>query len=145
MSSKYPLEEIKVPIKIKLASLWASVMFCYIYGDFFTLFVPGRIERLNTGHSGVGDTTPQMILIFAILMTAPALMPFLSVSLPAKINRWLNIIFGVFFTGIMILVVSSSIDEWRMFYVYLGMVEIILTSLIVIFAWKWESGVQNGN
>ncbi|MBK0380569.1 hypothetical protein [Mucilaginibacter segetis] len=56
------LLDIKVNIKIKLAALWAALMFCYIYGDFFTLFVPGRIKGLMEGHSGAGDTTPGNIV-----------------------------------------------------------------------------------
>lgn len=27
------LDDVPVPIKIKLAALWTSVMFCYVYGD----------------------------------------------------------------------------------------------------------------
>jgi hypothetical protein len=29
------LEDIKVHTKIKISALWASVMFCYIYRDYF--------------------------------------------------------------------------------------------------------------
>ena len=29
------LEDIKVPVKLKLAALWASSMFLYIYVDYF--------------------------------------------------------------------------------------------------------------
>ncbi len=132
------LEDYQVPVKLKLSALWASTMFCYVYGDFFSLFVPGRIEKLNQGHSGVGETTPTALLMFAILMTLPAVMVFLSLALKAKFNRWLNILVGTFFTAIMILVISISIDEWMIFYIYLGVVEVILTSLIVWFAWKWD-------
>ena len=31
------LDDFKVHTKIKLAALWASVMFCYIYADYFGL------------------------------------------------------------------------------------------------------------
>ena len=46
------LEDFKINIRIKLSALWGSVMFCYVYGDFFTLFVPGRIKGLADGTSG---------------------------------------------------------------------------------------------
>ncbi len=39
------LSDLKVNIKIKLASLWAAVMCCYIYGDYFSLYVPKQIEK----------------------------------------------------------------------------------------------------
>jgi hypothetical protein len=137
MVKKYPLEDFKINVKIKLAALWAAVVFCYIYGDFFALFVPGKIQSLMDGKSGVGTTTPQKLLMFAILMTLPSIMVFLSVALKATLNRWLNIVMGIFFTAIMILVVATSISDWMIFYTYLGIVEILITSLIVWYAWKW--------
>lgn len=27
-----------VPVRIKLAALWTSVMFCYIYADYFEMY-----------------------------------------------------------------------------------------------------------
>lgn len=133
------LEDIKINLKIKLAALWASLMFCYVYGDFFSLFVPGRIQNLINGNSGAGETTPTMLVSYAILLALPALMIFLSVALQARVNRILNIIMGVLYTLVMILVVSSSISEWMIFYVFLGVVEIILTCIIVWQAAKWPT------
>ncbi|MCI0752086.1 MAG: DUF6326 family protein [Flammeovirgaceae bacterium] len=130
-------EDFKVNTKIKLSALWTAVMFCYVYGDFFTLFVPGRIENLMAGNSGAGETTPIKLLMFAILMTLPSVMIFLSLILKPKVNRWANILVGLFFTAIMILVTAASISEWMIFYIYLAVVEIILTSLVVWNAWMW--------
>jgi len=137
MKNNAQLQDIKINIKFKLSALWAAVMFCYIYGDFFTLFVPGRIENLMNGQSGTGDTTPIKLLMYAILMTLPSIMIFLSLILKAKANRWLNIVMGIFFTLVMILVVTISVSDWMIFYTYLGIVEIVITSLIVLFAWTW--------
>ena len=133
------LEDFKVNIKLRLAALWTSLMFCYVYGDFFSLFVPGRIQRLIDGESGAGETTPLMLLLYAILLALPALMIFLSVTLKARVNRLLNIILGVFFTLVMILVVLTSLSEWMVFYTFLGVVEIILTCIIVWQAIKWPT------
>lgn len=130
-------EDIKININIRLAALWTAVMFCYVYGDFFSLFVPGRIQNLMNGNSGAGETTPAKLLLYAILMTLPSLMIFLSVSVQATINRILNIALGMFFTLVMILVVVVSIDRWMIFYTYLGIIEIILTCTIVYMAVKW--------
>lgn len=136
-NNKPSLEDFKINVKLKLSALWIAVMFCYIYGDFFTLFVPGRIENLMHGNSGVGMTTPSKILLFAIMMSLPPMMIFLSLVLKPAINRWANLIAGLFFTAIMILVVSTSIGQWMLFYTYLGTVEIILTLLILVHAWRW--------
>ena len=130
-------EDIRINIKFKLSALWVAVMFCYVYGDFFSLFVPGRIQHLMDGNSGAGETTPVKLLLYAVLMTLPSLMIFLSLALKAKINRIVNIVIGTFFTLVMILVVVTSIDRWMMFYTFLGIIEIILTCLIVGYALKW--------
>lgn len=136
------LEDLKVNIKLKLAALWTSLMFCYVYGDFFSLFVPGRIQRLIDGESGAGETTPVMLLLYAVLLALPALMIFFSVTLKARLNRLLNIIMGVFFTLVMILVVLTSLSEWMIFYTFLGVIEIILTCTIVWQAIKWPTHKQ---
>lgn len=90
------LQDFPINVKFKLSALWASVMFCYVYGDFFSLFLPSRLQNLLNGESGVGATTPLKLLMFAVLMTLPSLMVFLSLALKAKTNRRLNIALGIF-------------------------------------------------
>ena len=136
-TKKKVLADFRIHVRFKLSALWVAVMFCYVYGDFFSLFVPGRIKSLMDGESGVGTTTPLSLLAFAILMTIPALMIFFSLVLKPAINRWINIVTGIFFTAIMVLIIISSIERWMIFYIYLAVVEIILTGLIVWQAWTW--------
>lgn len=131
------LEDFKINVKFKLSALWTFLMFCYVYGDFFSLFVPGRIQNLMSGNSGTGSTTPWTLLIYAILLTIPSLMIFLSLALKPKANRLANICIGIFFTVVMILVTGTSINKWMIFYVFLGSIEIVITCLITWYAWKW--------
>ncbi|MBB6502425.1 DUF6326 family protein [Pedobacter cryoconitis] len=131
------LEDFKINVKIKLSALWATVMFCYVYGDIFSLFVPGRIKDLMHGQMGIGPTTPSNLLVFSIVLAIPALMVFLSLTLKPKINRLLNIIMGLVYTIIMILTVLASIAPWWIFYIFLGVLEIIITLTIIWHAWKW--------
>jgi hypothetical protein len=132
------MEDFKINVRFKLSALWASVMFCYIYGDYFVLFVPGHIQSLINGESGLGETTPLKLLLFSILMTLPSIMVFLSLALSPKICRWANIVLGLFYTAIMILVGATSLGEWMIFYIYLAVIEIALTSVIVWHAWRWK-------
>lgn len=131
------LQDFKINVKVKLSALWISLMFCYVYGDFFTLFVPGRIQGLMNGQSGAGTTTPGVLLAYAVLLSIPPLMIFLSLILKPKANRLVNIVAGIFFTIVMLLVVGTSISKWMMFYSYLGVIEIIISSLIVYHALVW--------
>ena len=136
-TQKHHLEDFKINIKLKLSALWVAVMFCYVYGDFFSLFVPGRIKDLMDGQSGVGATTPSSLLSFAIMMTIPSLMIFFSLVFKPQINRWTNIVAGVLFTLIMALILTKSISEWKIFYAYLACIEMILTGSVVWLALRW--------
>jgi hypothetical protein len=132
---KYFLADYEINIKIKLAALWISVMFCYIYGDYFELYTPDKVAGLVNGNNVLNS--PMKLFLASILMTIPALMIYLSLVLKPKLSKILNIIFGLFFTAIMLLIAISSIKPWFTFYVFLALVEIILTSMIVWNAIKW--------
>lgn len=132
-------EDFKVNTKIKLSALWTSVMFCYIYGDYFSLYVPKKVEDFISGETLLDS--PLKLFFAAVLMTVPALMIFASIVLKPRINRWLNIVFGIFYTAIMLLIAFTSITPWWSFYVFLALVESILTSIIVYYAVKWPRQV----
>ena len=129
------LENPPINIKLKLAGLWTSVMFCYIYGDYFELYAPGKVEDLMSG-IGMLDT-PMKLFAASVMLAIPALMISLSIFLKPAISRWLNIIFGAFFTGIMLLIAAGSLTPWYTFYVFLALVESALTATIVWQAWNW--------
>jgi hypothetical protein len=128
------LEDVKVHVKLKLSALWASVMFCYIYGDYFGLYKPGTLQEMIAGKMGpLGPATQGVLLGVAIMMAIPGVMVFLSLVLPAAVNRWANVTFGVIYTVIMLMTMPG---EWA-FYVFLGVVEVALTGLVVWYAWNW--------
>ncbi len=128
-------EDIKVNTKIKLSALWVSVTFFYIYGDYFELYVPGKVLGILNGNSMLDN--PLKLFAASLLLAIPALMVCLSIILKPSINRLLNVIVGVSFTGVMLLIAVKSFSEWRVFYVFYAIVESILTSIIVFNAWKW--------
>lgn len=127
------LDDIKVHIKFKLSGLWCSVMFCYIYADYFELYQPGKLQQMLSGRTALGPTTQVALLGMAVLMAIPSLMVFLSLLLPAVLSRWLNILFGILYSVIMVLAIQGS---WH-FYVFFGLIEIALTLAIVWHAWTW--------
>lgn len=136
MNNSTQFENIPVNVKVILAGLWTSVTLCYLYGDYFELYTPGKTQGLVDGHNLLN--TPLNLLIAAVALAIPAVMVFLSLILKPAINRMLNIVFGIFFTVVMLLIGISSFSEWYLFYVFLAAVECIVTILIVIYAWKWK-------
>ena len=85
------------------------------------------------GRLAVGPATQGVLLGTAILMAIPSVMVFLSLTLRANANRWVNIILGAIYTVIMLITMPGA---W-IFYVFLGIVEVALTALIVWYAWNW--------
>jgi hypothetical protein len=139
-SKKNNLDDLKVNVKIKLSALWTSVTLCYLYGDYFELYVPKKVEGLLGGNNLLDS--PTKLFFAAVLLAIPALMVFLSILLKASINRWLNIFVGLFFTIIMLFITSVSISPWKTFYAFLAILESIITSLIVYYAWSWSKQNQ---
>lgn len=129
------LENPKINIKIKLAALWTSVLFCYVYGDYFELYVPNKVDDLLKGNNILDS--PTTLLIASIVMAIPTLMIALSILLKPKINKLLNIIFGTLFTIMMLLIAVNSLTSWYRFYVFFAILESLITMLIVWYAWKW--------
>lgn len=82
--------------------------------------------------------TPAKLFIAGLLLLVPALMVCLSMILKPSLSRILNIVFGSFFSLFVAWVGLNSISQWRSFYVFYAFVEVLLTGLIVWYAWRWE-------
>jgi hypothetical protein len=129
------LEEVKVSTKMKLSALWATVTFCYIEGDFTSFFPPGGyIQQSLAGKMGPFPTTQITLLAGSIFVAIPCVMVFLSLILIPKVNRWSNIILAIFYT--IVNAISFLTSSWA-YFIFFGIVESVLTSLIVWYAWKW--------
>lgn len=129
------LENPKVNIKVILSALWTSVLFCYVYGDYFELYVPEKIESLLTGVNMLDS--PTKLLIASLVLAIPSIMIALSILLNPRVNRFLNMFFGILFTLMMLMIGISSFTPWYSFYVFLAFLESLITSAIVWYAWNW--------
>jgi hypothetical protein len=129
------MEDVKINVKMKISALWVAVMFLYVYADIKAFFMPGSIEGLIAGEAGPFKITQVFLLGSAVLMAIPAVMVFLSLTLKPKVNRWANIILGIVYTGV-ILATLLMPGLWA-YYIFYGTVEVVLTVLIVWYAWKW--------
>lgn len=128
------LEDVKIHVRFKLSALWASVMFCYLYGDYFGLYKPGTLQHMLDGNMvPLGPTTQGVLFGTALMMAVPSAMVFLSLVLSARVCRWTNVVLGVLYTAIILLTMPGA---WA-FYLFLGVVEAAFTALIVWYAWTW--------
>ena len=128
------LIDIQINLKIKLAILWTSFMFLYIYVDYFHLYMPNAISDIQSGRVFKFDITQAFLLIALTSVTIPALMIILSIVLPAKINRCTNIIIAAVYIPYTLFNLAG--EAW-IHMVFAAIVEVILLCLIIIYAWKW--------
>lgn len=129
------LENPKINVKLKLSALWTSLIALYIYGDYFELYIPGKVEGLIDGVNLLD--TPAKLLMAALSLVIPSLMITLSLFLKPRLNKTLNILFGVLLTLVVIAVGSSALSSWYSFYALYALIEAIVTVTVVWTAWKW--------
>lgn len=124
-----------VSLRIKLAGLWTSLMFCYIYCDYFELYTPGKLDGMLQGKMGpLGEVNQSILLGTALMMLIPSLMILLSLIIPAGICRWLNIGFGAAYT--ILLALLAVVSTWW-FYQGFAAIEALLSAYAVWLAWRW--------
>lgn len=133
--SESSLQDSKIDVKIKLAALWAATMFCYLYGDYFELYVPGKLSSMIAGNIlPLGAVTQGILVGTSGMMAVQSVMVFLPLVMRPAISRWVNIVFGLIFALIVLLVIVQG--GW-IFYKVLGVVEIALLLAVAWQAWSW--------
>ncbi|TWI85746.1 hypothetical protein IQ13_0914 [Lacibacter cauensis] len=132
---EFVLEEFRLHVRMKLSALWTGVMFCYIYGDYFGLYVPGKVQGLLNNDNMLNS--PGNLFTAALLLAVPALMIFLSLMLKPKLCKALNIGVGIFFTLFTLAVGIASMPGSYIFYTVYSFMESIITSVIIYQAFKW--------
>jgi len=125
-----------IDVRIQLAFMWTSLVFCYIYCDYFDLYVPHKISGIIEGTSMLNN--PWKLFAASVLLAIPSIMIYLSISLSPKINRLLNIGFGVFYALFLLIILTSLDFEWYKFYVMFATIEIVLAALIARKAFLWK-------
>ena len=132
--AKKSLETFHPPAKLKLAALWTSLMFLYVYGDYFHMYAPGKFERIAAGDVGpVNGADPVGLLAISMVMVPPALMIALSLLLPSAPSKWLNVLFGLAYAAIL----GVTLPGAPLFYIGYGVIEIAISLLIVWTALAW--------
>jgi uncharacterized protein DUF6326 len=133
-SRNAPLDDPKINVKLKLAALWASLMFCYIYGDYFGLYVPGKLAGMLAGRMDpLGTVSKGVLLGTSAMMAVPALMVCLSLLLRPVAARWANVALGLVYAAIMLMTMPGA---WT-FYLFFGVIEVVISLAIAWTAWRW--------
>lgn len=133
--SQSTLEELRLPVQAKLAAAWASFMFFYIYVDYLHLYKPGVVDNIRAGVVFEFDISQTFVVSSLTLVGIPALMILLSVTLPARANRTLNLVVASLYIPVSVFNVVG--ESWTYFYGLGVVVEVIILIYVLRSAWTW--------
>jgi hypothetical protein len=133
MNTSVPTSK-KTDTKVLLSTLWIVVMINMAYADILSLHIPGAFDEVAKTSVSTGAPIPQLMLGGAIMMEIPVAMIILSRVLKYGVNRWVNIIVGIF-TIAYIWGGAASYPH----YIFIAMVETFCLLLIIWNAWKWRA------
>ena len=131
------LHDPPVPVRAKLAAAWASFMFLYIYVDYLALYKPGFVDDIRAGNVYEFDLGPTFVAMALTLIAIPSLMIVLSATLPARLNRIVNLVVAALY--IPVSVFNAAGESWTYAYFYglsIGL-EVLLLAFILRIAWTW--------
>ncbi|MGE5376223.1 MAG: DUF6326 family protein [Bacteroidota bacterium] len=124
----------KIDTKVLLSTLWIVVMINMAYADILSLHIPGVFDEVAKTSVSTGAPIPQLMLGGAIMMEIPVAMIILSRVLKYGVNRWVNIIVGIF-TIAYIWGGAASYPH----YIFIAIVESFCLLLIIWNSWKWRA------
>ena len=130
-------EDLRMPVQAKLAAAWTSFMFLYIYVDYLALYKPGFVDEILAGIVHEFDTGPTFVALALTLMAIPILMILLSTTLPARVNRTINLVVATLY--IPVSMYNAVGESWTYSYFYglsIGL-EVLLLAFILRSAWTW--------
>jgi hypothetical protein len=141
--SQSTLEDLRMPVQAKLAAAWTSFMFLYIYVDYLALYKPGFLDDLLAGIVHEFDTGPIFVAISLTLMAIPILMILLSATLPARVNRTINLVVATLYIPVSMF--NAAGESWTYSYFYglsIGL-EVLLLAFILRSAWTWPRRIAS--
>jgi hypothetical protein len=139
--SQRTLEDLRMPVQAKLAAAWTSFMFFYIYVDYLHLYKPGVIDDIRAGIVFEFDISQTFVVVSLMLVGIPALMIMLSMALPARANRTLNLVVASLYVPVSAFNVVGG--SWITFYGLGVVLEVLLLAFILRSAWNWPHRIAS--
>lgn len=136
-STTTELHDPPVPVRAKLAAAWTSFMFLYIYVDYFHLYKPGAIDDILVGVVHEFETGPTFVSLALTLVAIPSLMMVLSMTLPARANRTINLVVATLYIPVSIYNAAGASWSYSYFYGFSIGLEVLLLAFILRSVWTW--------
>jgi hypothetical protein len=119
--------------RLKIAALWASMLFVFAYVDLFSLFRADVRADIEAGEIGGFTIGQAFLLSVATYVVIPSLMLSMTVLLPVRAARIANIVLAAVYIPT---IVGSAVGEWN-YYILGSAIETALLLGIIYYAWTW--------
>ena len=129
------LQDPGIPVRAKLAAAWTSFMFLYIYVDYLHLYKPGAINDILAGRVFEFDISQTFVVIALASVAIPIFMIVLSMTLPARVSRAMNLVVATLYIPVSAFNVVG--ESWMLFYGLGVVLEVIILAYILRSAWTW--------
>lgn len=133
--SRGALEDLRMPVQARLAAAWTSLTFLYIYVDYFALYKPGAIDDILAGVVFEFDISQALFTVFLASMSIPVFMILLSMTLPARANRIVNLV--VASLSIPYAMFNVVGESWTYFYALSIGLEVLILAYVLRSSWTW--------
>ena len=133
------LEDVRLPVQARLAAAWTSFMFLYIYVDYLALYKPGFLDEIRAGVVHEFATGPTFVASGLTLVAIPALMVLLSAALPARVNRFTNLVIVTLYIPVSVYNAAGESFAYSAFYGLSIGLEVLLLAFILRSAWTWPT------
>ena len=131
------LDNTPMPVQLKIAAAWTSLMFLYVYVDIYGFYKPGLIDDILNGIVFEFDISAALLTTFVALLAIPAMMVMLSTALPARVNRVTNLVLATLYIPVTVFNAVGETWEWAAFYGLSIGLELFLLAAILRWAWTW--------
>jgi membrane protein DedA with SNARE-associated domain len=131
------LEPSPVNVRVKIAALWASMLFVFAYVDLFSLYRLDFRADVEAGEVGGFAVNQTFLLATTVYVVIPSLMVFCVLVLRPRLNRILNIALAMVYA---VSILAATIGEWT-YYLLGSLIEAALLAAVLFYAWTWPKEI----
>jgi Family of unknown function (DUF6326) len=125
--------------RFKIAALWTSMLFVFVYVDLFSLYRSDVRADIEAGEIAAFSIGQGFLLGVTVYVALPSLMLFLSLVLPVRVARMANIVLAAVYIPT---IVGSAVGEWN-YFILGSAIEAALLVGIVYYAWTWPKATHD--
>ncbi|MEM6432167.1 MAG: DUF6326 family protein [Deinococcota bacterium] len=123
--------------KATLSSLWVFVLMNIIFRDLHEFAKPSFLAEVMTGSINGQPLNEALFLLGGIMIQVPISMIVLARVLPARANRWANVLGIVYMVATIFIFAPGDIDD-----TFHAAVELLALTGIGYLVWRWPGQTQ---